>query len=155
MSKRILKNQKVVDLIVNSPLNIPAGTYGVVSSEWFNNTRSDIHQSKKCLTGIPDVKKAESLIEKGHTYNTSVKRQLSNVSTDSESDLKFPEKLPVGTKSPLTTSQLADEITFVKRFKTNAGRMIWTQCLTEAHENHPLLPYFNWIQSLHQFQYTC
>ena len=37
----------MVDLIVNSLLNIPAGTYGVVSSEWLNNTRSDtLYESK-------------------------------------------------------------------------------------------------------------
>jgi hypothetical protein len=41
LSKRILKNQKVIDLIVNSLLNIPAGTYGVASIERLNNTRSD------------------------------------------------------------------------------------------------------------------
>ncbi|KAI8889106.1 hypothetical protein K501DRAFT_291282 [Backusella circina FSU 941] len=293
LSKRILKNQKVIDLIVNSLLNIPAGTYGAASSEWINNTRSDtlyepkldiqkslppvlievqamvdekfmmrlmqyainvierydskpvvlifcvdkispkslsaqftqytnnqrylqsfpspvwahypletlqaissffcqqkatlfdhsysedniikflykiakevtveetqyennfrhtldivltsnekcLNRIKKSLTGVPDIKKAERLIEKGLTYNASVKRQLSNISTDSESDLEFPEKLPVGIKRPPTTPQLADEIAFVKRFKTNAGRMNWTQCLTEAHENHLLLRY--------------
>lgn len=307
LSKRILKNQKVIDLIVNSLLNIPAGTYGVASSEWLNNTRSDIlyepkldiqkslppvlievqatvdekfmlrlmqyainvierydskpvvlifcvgkispkslsaqftqytnkqrylqsfpspvwaqqcllvfensedvgtyplenlqaissffcqqkatlfdhsysedslinflykiakevtaeetqyennfrhtldivltsnekclNQIKKSLTGISDIKKAERLIEKGLTYNASVKRQLCSISTDSESDLEFPEKLPVGIKRPSTTPQLADEIVFVKRFKTNVGRMNWNQCLTEAHENHLLLRY--------------
>ncbi|KAG1324074.1 hypothetical protein G6F57_012702 [Rhizopus arrhizus] len=302
LSKRILKNQKVIDLIVNSLLNIPAGTYGVASSEWLNNTRSDtlyepkldiqkslppilievqatvdekfmirlmqyainvierygskpivlifcvgkispkslsaqftqctnnqrylrsfpslvwaqqcllvfennddvgsypletlqvissffcqqkatlfdhsysedntikflykiakeitveetqyennfrhtldivltsnekcLNRIKKTLTGVPDIKKAERLIEKGLAYNASVKRQLSNISTDSESELEFPEKLPVGIKRPPTTPQLADEITFIKRFKANVGRMSWTQCLTEAHENH-------------------
>ncbi|KAG1380214.1 hypothetical protein G6F60_010122 [Rhizopus arrhizus] len=93
------------------------------------------------LTGVPDIKKAERLIEKGLTYNTSVKRELSNISTDSENDLKFPQKLPVGFKRPLTTPQLAEEIAFVKRFKTNVGRMNWTQCLTEAHKIHHLLRY--------------
>ncbi|CEP14797.1 hypothetical protein [Parasitella parasitica] len=267
LSKRILKNQKVIDLIVNSLLNIPAGTYGVASSEWLNNTRSDTlyepkldiqkslppvliepvvlifcvdkispkslsaqstqhtnnqprylrsfpspvwaqqcflvfennddvgsypletlqaissffcqqkatlfdhsysedntieflykiakevtveetqyennvrHTLDIVLTSVPDIKKAERLIEKGLTYNASVKRQLSDISTDSESDLEFPEKLPVGIKRPPTTPQLADEIAFVKRFKANAGRMNWTQCLTEAHENHLLLRY--------------
>lgn len=92
-----------------------------------------LNRIKKFLTGVPDIKKAERLIEKGLTYNASVKRQLSNISTDSESDLDFPGKLPVGIKRLPTTPQLADEITFVKRFKTNVGRMNWTQCLTEAH----------------------
>ncbi|KAG2209747.1 hypothetical protein INT47_001895 [Mucor saturninus] len=307
LSKRILKNQKVIDLIINSLLNIPAGTYGVASSEWLDNTRSDtlyeprldiqkslppvlievqarvdekfmmrlmqyainvierydlkpvvlifcvdkisskslsaqftqntnnqrylrsfpspvwaqqcflvfennddvgsypletlqaissffcqqkatlydhsysedntikflykiakevtveetqyesnvrhtldivltsnekfLNRIKKSLTGVPDIKKAERLIEKGLTYNASVKRQLSDISTDSESDLEFPEKLPVRSKRPPTTPQLADEIAFVKRFKAKVGRMNWTQCLTEAHENHLLLRY--------------
>lgn len=78
---------------------------------------------KKFLTDVPDIKKAERLIEKGLTYNASVKRQLSNISRDSESDLEFPDKLPVGTKRPPTTPQLADEIAFAKRFKANVGRM--------------------------------
>ncbi|KAG0850033.1 hypothetical protein G6F17_010236 [Rhizopus arrhizus] len=95
-----------------------------------------LNRIKKTLTGVPDIKKAERLIEKGLAYNASVKRQLSNISTDSESELEFPEKLPVGIKRPPTTPQLADEITFIKRFKANVGRMSWTQCLTEAHENH-------------------
>ncbi|RCH84214.1 hypothetical protein CU097_003610 [Rhizopus azygosporus] len=99
------------------------------------------NRSKKSLEGAPDIKKAERLIEKGHTYNASIKRQLSNVSTESESDLEFPEKLPVGTKRPPTASQIADEIAFVKRFKTNAGRMNWAQCLAEAHKNNLLLRY--------------
>ncbi|CEJ03636.1 hypothetical protein RMCBS344292_17615 [Rhizopus microsporus] len=141
LSKRILKNQKVIDLIVNSLLNIRAGTYGFASSEWRHNTRSDIHRSKKSLTGIPDVKKTESLIENGHTYNASGKRQLSNLCTDSESNLEFSEKLPVGTKRPPATPQITDEIVFVKRFKTNAGRMNWIRCLTDAHENNLLIPY--------------
>ncbi|KAG1137462.1 hypothetical protein G6F37_007229 [Rhizopus arrhizus] len=72
---------------------------------------------------------------------THVKRELSNISTDSENDLKFPQKLPVGFKRPLTTPQLAEEIAFVKRFKANVGRMNWTQCLTKAHEIHLLLRY--------------
>lgn len=92
-----------------------------------------LNRIKKFLTDVPDIKKAERLIEKGLTYNASVKRQLSNISTDSESDLEFPDKLPIGIKRPPTTPQLADEIAFVKRFKTNVGCMNWTQCLTEAH----------------------
>lgn len=31
--------------------------------EWLNNTRSDIHRINKSLTGVPDVIKAERLIE--------------------------------------------------------------------------------------------
>ncbi|CAO3606904.1 unnamed protein product [Mucor hiemalis] len=288
LSKRILKNQKVIDLIVDSLLNIPAGTYGVASSEWLNDTRSDtlyepkldiqkslppvlievqalvderfmmrlmqyainvnerydskpvvlifcvdkislkslsaqftqytnnqqylrsfpspvwaqqcllvfeknddigsypletlqaissffcqqkiakeatveetqyennirhtldivlannekcLNRIKKSLTGVHDIKKAEKLIEKGLTYNAGVKRQLSDISSDSESDLEFPEKLPLGIKHPPTTPQLAEEIAFVKRFKANVGRMNWTQCLTEAYENNLLLRY--------------
>lgn len=108
---------------------------------------------KKFLTGVPDIKKAERLIEKGLTYNASVKRQLS----DSETNLEFPEKLPVGIKRPPTTPQLADEIAFVKIFKENAGRMNWTQSLTKTHgsaRKSPLITLFNWIQSSRQFQYT-
>ncbi|KAI9487365.1 MAG: hypothetical protein EXX96DRAFT_628144, partial [Benjaminiella poitrasii] len=41
LSKRILKNRKVINLTVNSLLNIPKGTYGAASIEWLNNTRSD------------------------------------------------------------------------------------------------------------------
>ncbi|KAG1128726.1 hypothetical protein G6F37_013659 [Rhizopus arrhizus] len=96
---------------------------------------------KKSLTGVPNIKKAERLIEKGLAYNASVKRQLSNISTDSESKLEFPEKLPVEIQRPPTTPQLADEIAFIKKFKKNVGRMNWAQCLREAHENNLLLRY--------------
>ncbi|KAI9279777.1 hypothetical protein BY458DRAFT_553567 [Sporodiniella umbellata] len=83
---------------------------------------------KKFLTDAPDVKKAERLIGRGFTYNASVKRQLSNRSTDSESDLEFPEKLPVGIKHPPTIPQLADGIAFVKRFKTDAIQYFYKSC---------------------------
>ncbi|RCH96715.1 hypothetical protein CU097_014760 [Rhizopus azygosporus] len=54
---------------------MPAENYRVASSEWFNNTRNDIHRINKSLTGVLDVIKAES-------------------------DLGFPERLSVGIKRP-------------------------------------------------------
>ena len=53
----------MIDLITNSLLNMPAENYRVASSEWFNNTRNDIHRINKSLTGVLDVIKAERLIE--------------------------------------------------------------------------------------------
>ncbi|KAI7897644.1 uncharacterized protein BX663DRAFT_556497 [Cokeromyces recurvatus] len=258
LSERILKNQKVIDLIVTSLLNIiPTGTYGVASRKWLNNTKSDIlyepkleiqkslppilievqaiveeklfpspvwakqyllvfennddvgscplealqaissffcqqkatlfdhsyskdntikllykiareitieetqyennsrnildivlannekclNQIKKSLAGVHDIRKTEKLIEKGLTYNTTIKRQIANISTDSESDLEFPEKLPVGVERSPTSPQLAEEIAYVKMFKTNVSRMNWAQCLKEAHEKNLLLRY--------------
>ncbi|KAG1437860.1 hypothetical protein G6F56_012896 [Rhizopus delemar] len=96
----------------------------------YKTAKKCLNRIKKSLTGVPDIKKAERLIEKGLTYNASVKRQLSNISTDSESDLEFLKKLPVRIKRPPTKPQLADEIAFSKRFKTTVGRMNWAQCLT-------------------------
>ncbi|KAI9264004.1 hypothetical protein EDC94DRAFT_606714 [Helicostylum pulchrum] len=60
---------------------------------------------------------------------------LSEVSQDSESDLDFPDELPVGIKRKITTPQLEEEIAFIKKLKEKAGRMDWALCLSEAHES--------------------
>lgn len=87
------------------------------------------------------ISKGEKINRKGHTCNVSVERQFYNKTADSDIDLEFSEKLLVGTKRPPTTAQLADEITFVKRFKTNTGRINWAPSLKEAYENNLLLSY--------------
>lgn len=102
-----------------------------------------LNQIKKSLSGVSNIKRAEKLIEKGLTYNASVKRRFSDISTDSESKAiwNFPENLLVAIKHPSVTSQLEDEIALVKKFKANTGRINCKQCLTEAHKNKLLLCY--------------
>ncbi|GAA5806544.1 hypothetical protein HPULCUR_012080 [Helicostylum pulchrum] len=100
------------------------------------NNEKCLNQIKKSLTVTADIKKTERLIEKGITYNTSIKIMLSDISTDPENDLEFPEELPVGIKRKTTTPKLEEEIAFIKKFKTNVGRMNWRQCLTKAHESN-------------------
>ncbi|GAA5803297.1 hypothetical protein HPULCUR_008776 [Helicostylum pulchrum] len=67
---------------------------------------------------------------------------LSEVSQDSESDLDFPDELPVGIKRKITTPQLEEEIAFIKKLKEKAGGMDWALCLSEAHESDLFKRYY-------------